>query len=431
MRCMRRVVALFLPGGLVTFTAVLLLRPGAVPAPVIPHIRAFSPLVLAAGVFLGWHYDQSRIVCALLVLTIADAALWWAAIGAPQSGDFALTIVGVLAVLLPVNLVAYSALNERGPLRSRCLRRLVPILAQVIAVGLLARGNWPAITVWLNHSFIAAVRTEWTAIPLAGLAVFGLAILFLTIRCALYQDFVGVGFMWALVSAFWALHGALRGWDPTPFFAAGGWVLIGSLIGTGNRTGEYDDLTELPGWRALREALLQQGGRYALALVSVDHFSHLRSTLGRQVGDQVLRMVATQLRRISGGGTAHRFGRETFAVLFTDVPAVEAVSHLDAARRTIASYCFVLRGPGRPRNKPAVPTPPTGPRVAVTVTVSVGMAERDCLASRPRHVIRAARQALWHAIESGRNLVSVWSPDGTPELAPLHPDRQIRSEEPA
>jgi PleD family two-component response regulator len=52
-----------------------------------------------------------------------------------------------------------------------------------------------------------------------------------------------------------------------------------------------------------------------------------------------------------------------------------------------------------------MPTLATGPRVVVTVTVSIGAAERESREAPPRHVIRAAHQALRHAIETGRNQV--------------------------
>jgi GGDEF domain-containing protein len=85
--------------------------------------------------------------------------------------------------------------------------------------------------------------------------------------------------------------------------------------------------------------------------------------------------------------------------------AEQAIPHLEDVRRIIASYCFVVRGPRRPRTRPAVQTLPTGPRVVVTVTVSIGAAERESPEAPPRHVIRAAHQALRHAVETGRNQV--------------------------
>jgi PleD family two-component response regulator len=49
--------------------------------------------------------------------------------------------------------------------------------------------------------------------------------------------------------------------------------------------------------------------------------------------------------------------------------------------------------------------PPTGPRVVITVTVSIGVAERGQQQMHPKHVLRAAHNALRHAIGTGRNQV--------------------------
>jgi GGDEF domain-containing protein len=103
---------------------------------------------------------------------------------------------------------------------------------------------------------------------------------------------------------------------------------------------------------------------------------------------------------------AFRYGGGGFAVLFAGASVEDAVTHLDPVRRAIASYCFVLRGPGRPRKKPATPTPATGPRVVITVTVSIGAAEREDETTRPRHVIRAAHGARRDAIAAGGNQVT-------------------------
>ena len=248
--------------------------------------------------------------------------------------------------------------------------------------------------------------TDWTAIPQTGVLAFAAAALYLVARCARHQDPTEAGFLWALVAAFVALHGISRGWSPTAFLAAGGWVLIGALLETGHRTRYYDALTELPGVRALNDALSQLGGRYVLALVRVDHFKRLRASFGREVGDQIVRMVATQLRRVAGDGMSFRYGGDGFALLFAGASAEDAVSHLDTARRAIAAYCFVLRSPGRPRKKPATPIPAAGPRVVITVTVSIGAAERDDETMKPRHVIRTAHGAIRDATAAGGNQVT-------------------------
>ena len=400
----KRIFTLLLPGGLVVLVALAWLRPGVSPDSMRPHIQAFAIAALVFGILLGGYYNRSRIVFALALLAVSDVTLRWLGQGEMPPRDLGGTLVGSLAVLLPLNLAAYSVLTDRGTLTTRSLRRLLPILGQIVALGLIARLGWSTLPAWLDHRILDGGWTSWTAVPQTGVAAFAGAILFLLVRSVRYRDPIDAGFVWVLASAFLALHGISRGWTPTPFFATGGLVLIGSLVQLGSRPWVPDELTELPRRPALNQTLPQLAGRYLLALVRVDRFTHLKGLFGREVSDQVLRMIATQLRHIPGG-MAFRYGRDTFALLFDGVSAEDAGPHLDAARRVIASYCFVVRGPGRPRTKPAVPTPPTGPRVVVPVTVSIGAGEREGQHVPHRHVIRAAHEALRHAIDSGRNRV--------------------------
>jgi len=402
---LRHALTLLLPGGLVVAVAVAVLRPGIAPDFIQPYIGALAVLVLAVGIFLAWHYKRSRIVFPLLVLAVADLALRWLANGDALRSPTGSAVIGTLGVLVPLNLAGSSLLAEKSLLTVHSLKRLLPLLAQVVVAGLVV-DRWPSTPqTWLDHRFLDAGWTAWTALPQMAVAAFAFATFFLIIRCLWRQDPLDAGLVWAVAAAFAALNGVSRGWAPTAFFTTGGWVLIGSLMEATGRTRREDDLTGLPGPLALRDVLQQLGGDYVAALVSVDHFKHLKRTFGREVADQVLRMIATQLGRVSGGGTVFRHGRETFVILFSEIPAEEAVPHLDAVRRAIASYCFVLRGPRRPRKKPAAQTSPTGPRVVITVTVSIGVAARQHHHRHAKHVLRASGNALRHAIATGRNQV--------------------------
>lgn len=400
----RRHLALLLPGGFVVLAALLLLRPGVAPDAVGPYLHVCAIVVLALGVFLGWHHSRSRIVFALVLLGVSDATLWWLARHEALAGDLGRTIVGALAVLLPLNLAAYCALPERALPTARGLARLLPILVQIAAVGLMARVGVPALTARLDHRWLDGDWTHWTTIPQFGIAAFAGAILFVAVRYILQRDPIAVGFLWALFSAFLALHGISRGWDPTGFFVTGGWILIGSLLEATCRWATHDRVTELPEREALNGILHRLGSPHFLALVRVDHFARIQDVFGREVADQVLRMVAAQLRR-APGEMVFRYGKDEFAVLFDRMPAEQAIPHLEHVRRMIASYGFVVRGKGRRRIEPAVAASPAGPRVVLNITVSIGAAERESHKMRPRHVIREAHQALRHAIEGGRNQV--------------------------
>jgi diguanylate cyclase (GGDEF)-like protein len=142
-------------------------------------------------------------------------------------------------------------------------------------------------------------------------------------------------------------------------------------------------------------------------MVDVDHFKQFNDRYGHDVGDQVLRMVAAKLEQASGGGKAFRYGGEEFAVVFPDQSAADALPHLESLRREVQASCFVLRGPDRPKKKPDTPKPPSGPRKAVLVTVSIGVAAWDEQKRKADHVIKAADLALYRAKAAGRNKVKL------------------------
>lgn len=170
-----------------------------------------------------------------------------------------------------------------------------------------------------------------------------------------------------------------------------------------------DDLTGLPGRRALNERLQRLGRHYAIAMTDVDHFKKFNDTHGHDLGDQVLRVVAAQLRKVSGGGKAYRYGGEEFTIVFPGKTAEECVIHLEAVREAIESYEIAIRdGNTRPDNKrEGRARRGQGRDKTVSVTISMGVAERSLERPDPESVIKAADQALYAAKEAGRNQVRV------------------------
>ncbi len=141
-------------------------------------------------------------------------------------------------------------------------------------------------------------------------------------------------------------------------------------------------------------------------MLDVDHFKKFNDTYGHDVGDQVLRMVASRMDRVSGGGKPFRFGGEEFTVLFPGKNREEAIPHLDALRASIQETGFVVRGKNRPRRKPKHP-PRAKSGKRVRVTISIGVADRTEKTPNPDMVIKAADEALYRAKQGGRNQVSV------------------------
>ena len=407
MRRVRRLARLFLPAGLVTLAGLILLRSTALPDSLQRFVHIYPYVVFAVGTILGWYFNRSRVVFALLILAVADATL--GRIGSEHAvlDSVDRLVFTALAVLLPLNLAAYAMLKERGLFNARGVRRFACVAAQVLAMGLIVRLEWRRPTDWLEYSFLDTRLTTWTAIPQIALGAFGLATVFLVVRCILRRDPIEAAFLAAVVWAFLALHGIRFGLASTTSLATAGLALTCGVLETTYRMAYHDELTELPGRRALIEEFLQVGSSYAVAMVDVDHFKRFNDLFGHEVGDQALRMVAAKLGRVEGGGRAFRYGGEEFVVLFARMTAAEAVPHMEAVRRSISASCFVLRGPGRPRRKPTTPKPPTGPRVAVSLTISIGIAEPDEKKRNPQQVLKAADKALYRAKSAGRNRLMV------------------------
>lgn len=182
------------------------------------------------------------------------------------------------------------------------------------------------------------------------------------------------------------------------------------------RLAYIDELTEIPGRRALVEALDDPGSIFTLAMLDVDHFKKFNDTHGHEVGDQVLRMVAARIATVGSGGAAFRYGGEEFTLFFPSKSLEQVVDELERLRALVEATPLYLRGEDRPKKKPQGPAQMGAKRrkasgkamvkkPSVGVTVSIGVAT-----SRPaetwQKVMKRADTALYKAKEGGRNQVS-------------------------
>src|ERR1700689_5184653 len=112
-------------------------------------------------------------------------------------------------------------------------------------------------------------------------------------------------------------------------------LLAVSIIENSYLLAYHDELTTLPSRRAFNDALLRLQDPYSIAVVDIDHFKRFNDTYGHDTGDQVLRLVAANLARVTGGGQAYRCGGEEFTILFPGKTTAEVVDHLERLRRKI------------------------------------------------------------------------------------------------
>ena len=163
-----------------------------------------------------------------------------------------------------------------------------------------------------------------------------------------------------------------------------------------------DELTGLPGRRALREKFQKIGSKYTVAMLDVDHFKRFNDSFGHDAGDAVLRMIASKMTRISGGGLPYRYGGEEFTIVFSGKNSQESVRHLETLREEIANKPFIIRRVGRREGEGK----PSSVNNSVQITVSIGFAESKGAETTPWDVLKLADQALYRAKGKGRNCLS-------------------------
>lgn len=383
-----------IPGGFLLLGVAALAHWLEIPAGVKPLLGYFPHAVLIVGLFLGWRFNRSRLIFALLVLTAAERAL--------SLTDEGL-VLRTVAVLLPLNLAWISLLRERGLLTPWGMARLVVVAGQVAATVWLITTSAKRLDIWLNWTPIPWPELTPAALGPWAPVAFALAALLALLRFLRRPAALEAAFFWALPATFLGLCFAGTGQTTTLYFAGAGLILLTGVLEASHFMAFRDELTGLPARRAMNEALLKLGSRYTVAMVDIDHFKKINDRYGHDVGDQVLRMVAAKLAAVSAGGRPFRYGGEEFAIIFTGKGVEEVTVHLERLRQSIERADFVLRSRLRPRKKPQNPKRSTG-RQTLKVTASIGVAERTGKAT-PEEVVKAADQALYRAKKGGRNQV--------------------------
>jgi diguanylate cyclase (GGDEF)-like protein len=261
------------------------------------------------------------------------------------------------------------------------------------------------------QNLFAAHLVSFAGVPPLALWLFAATLIVLVVRYAMRQRPVEAGLFWSLAAALLAFRAGATGMLAAAYFAAGGLVLVLALVESSHFMAYHDELTGLPARRALNDALAATEGQFCVAVVDVDHFKKFNDTYGHEVGDQVLRMVASRLARVTGGGHSFRAGGEEFCVVFRDCTVRDVLPHLDLLRETIETSSFIVRGDDRvSRTAEDRRSRKSAGDVEISVTVSIGTAQATPQLAAVGDVLQAADEALYHAKDAGRNRVEVYRP---------------------
>jgi diguanylate cyclase (GGDEF)-like protein len=402
--------------GICLLAVAALLHTGLVTPNPILITYAFYALTIA-GLLLAWRFHSSRIFSALLVLFLAQQAISYFSAGHISATGPGSTALAAIGFLLPLNFVLLSLQQEKGfTLPSIAPRALFLFVESVIVAVLCRPASAAAAQRALHHPLLPA------PLPFATLLLFAAAAVVLLIRFLLFHKPVESGLLWSLAASVLSLRFGGIGRIPTAYFAAAAFILAAAVVETSYLLAYHDELTTLPSRRAFHDALLGLESPYSIAMVDIDHFKRCNDTYGHDTGDQVLRMVANRLARVTGGGQAYRCGGEEFAILFPGKTTADVLDHLEKLRTDIEAAKLRQRGPDRRlqargpdrrnqrgRARPAghairqLAQPHSSPDLSVTASIGVATSRRENPSAE--EVIQAADKALYRAKAAGRNRV--------------------------
>jgi diguanylate cyclase (GGDEF)-like protein len=261
---------------------------------------------------------------------------------------------------------------------------------------------------WLYAPIISGGLATATPVPQLGVAAMMVSLVITALASWRSRSAIDVALAGAAAAFAFAAHGVttLHAFDA--FIAAGSLILAIGVLQDTFRMAFRDELTGLRSRRALNEQLAGLGRRYTIAMLDVDHFKNLNDTHGHDVGDQVLKLVASRLARTTGGARAYRFGGEEFTLVFPGAGVSDALPHLEALREDIAAYKMEMRRTRRAAKgkRPKERDGASKSDPSISVTISIGVAESGGRLDTPEAVVQAADKALYRAKDKGRNRVS-------------------------
>ncbi len=412
--------SLLVPGGVLLFGVALLSSTGWLTL-TLPAISFLYYCALAGGMLLAWRFHTSRIFFALVVLFLAQEAIALGGHAVPGTAGW--TAIEAAAALVPLDFVLIAIMQERGFTKAALAPVGLLLFVESVIVAVLCRAA--------QGLAFAPVRARHVvnafSLPSYATPVFAGAAIFLLVRFLLTRKTVDSALLWSLSTFFLFLRFTGTPRISTLYLATSACVLAVSIIENSYLLAYHDELTTLPSRRAFNDALLRLQNPYSIAVVDIDHFKRFNDTYGHDTGDQVLRLVAMGLSRVTGGGQAYRCGGEEFNILFPGKTTAEVVEHLEHLRAAIETSEFRMRsgerrqtprGPdrrndrtrGRARKGQAIrELAQDKPAAPLSVTVSIGVATSAKDETNPDVVLQAADKALYRAKENGRNRVETAS----------------------
>jgi diguanylate cyclase (GGDEF)-like protein len=368
--------------------------------PVILVIKYSSYIVFGLGLLLSIRFNKGRVFLIILLLTLFQLLLnYYLELSIDQT-IYSQVFYPMMCILLPLNIVAFSQLQEKGIFSLWGKIRIFLILIEMFAIYKFTLSNNPLIHDLLNYEFVN-IPLDNTIINQTALLIFFLSLIFFVIKAYFKNSAFEVRLIGVIIAVFTALFCIDDKLSFSIFLSAAGLVLITSIIEDSYSMAYLDELTGVPSRRALREDLMKLGNKYVIAMIDIDFFKKFNDKYGHDVGDDVLKLVASNLAKVTGGGKAFRYGGEEFTIIFPSKSINDVIPNLESLREQVSKSGYTKKS-----SKAQISKSKQVSSSQLFVTISIGVCEKSTKFKDTNEVMKGADKALYRAKKKGRNCVS-------------------------
>lgn len=347
---------------------------------IVPYLFYGLSLII---IWVSWHFNRNRFIFVIFPLVLVHLGFEY------FSASKSTLLFVYISMLFPLHLLIFLILKERGLFSFWGLLKIAFFALEVVVILYFLFYPDAMMQSYLNTKLFAV-----GLYPLKDISVaIGIFVLFVMSALILFGRYLmySTTFLGLLVTFYFGLYFLKTSHATEVAFLSFAIIIFTLLIRESYRLAFYDELTALPGRRALIEDMAKLGRKYSLAMCDIDFFKKFNDTYGHDTGDEVLKMVASKFAEVSGGGKAYRYGGEEFVILFPSKDSDESFVYTDALRQGIATTPFSVR------NKKSTKK--------IFINVSAGITQNSTKDKDPFAVMKRADNALYKAKKAGRNRV--------------------------
>ncbi|WP_434567723.1 GGDEF domain-containing protein [Vibrio chagasii] len=367
-------------------------------------------ILLSVAVLLCHTFRQGRMAMVSVTMLVAYLVIQ-VRLQTPLSTGTTLLELSLLAALVPVTCLLVYAFPDTGVnSKSMFLYALVLVLFMIWAQLIVSHFHAGGFESW-SEGLLFTVR-DFSKLPFV-LVLYSLCLVGLTaILVLVYNRSIDVVVYSAILLASSTFIFFDVQYISSTMFSLSGTLIIIYVMSASHDMAFNDQLTNIPGRHALEVDMKHLGRKYSMAMVDIDHFKKFNDTYGHDIGDDVLKLVASILKETTGGARAYRYGGEEFTIIFKGKHAEQAEEHLQTLVSEVHNYDMTIRNAKeRPDNHDeGIKKRGKNGQSAevVNVSVSIGLAD-STTTKHPEEVLKLADQALYKAKKTGRNKLCIHS----------------------